>query len=423
MYLGKLVEVGTSRADLSRSETSLHAGSSQRRADSGSGGEEATHRPEGRCAHADQSAFGLPFPHAVSDCRRSLQDRRAAAAAAGTTAAMRPAIWSRMKFEVLIRIRQTRARRGRLQLAHGVIETPVFMPVGTQATVKSMTPDQLRDLQVEILLCNSYHLFLRPGHETVARLGGLHRFMGWDRPILTDSGGYQVFSLQHARGTSATMAFDFSHIWTVARIFSAPETAVDIQQRPWLGHHDGSGRLPGVPGDAFRSGQVHETVDGMGRRAARRIRTERRPSAPGAFRNCSRRDLCRPSKGKRRTHCIAMDFPGYAIGGLAVGEPKPLMYEVIEQLEPHLPAGQTAISDGRGNARRSGRVRRARCGHVRLRDADATCAERLAIHSGRSHRDQACEIQGRSGPDRRVVRVPGVPDVFAGIFEASFHRE
>src|SRR5215468_10070784 len=100
-----------------------------------------------------------------------------------------------MKFEVLDKDPTTRARRGRLQLAHGVVETPVFMPVGTYATVKAMTPDQLRSLGVEILLCNSYHLLLRPGHETVARLGGLHGFMAWDRPILTDSGGYQVFSL------------------------------------------------------------------------------------------------------------------------------------------------------------------------------------------------------------------------------------
>ena len=93
-----------------------------------------------------------------------------------------------MKFEVLTKDPRTRARRGRLHTEHGVIETPIFMPVGTQATVKSMMPDQLRDLDVEILLCNSYHLFLRPGHETVAHLGGLHRFMAWDRPILTDSG-------------------------------------------------------------------------------------------------------------------------------------------------------------------------------------------------------------------------------------------
>src|SRR2546422_10134314 len=93
-----------------------------------------------------------------------------------------------MIFEVLTKDPKTRARRGRLQTAHGFVETPVFMPVGTQATVKSMTGDQLQALNVEILLCNAYHLLLRPGHETIQQLGGLHRFMAWDRPILTDSG-------------------------------------------------------------------------------------------------------------------------------------------------------------------------------------------------------------------------------------------
>src|SRR5438132_531627 len=107
-----------------------------------------------------------------------------------------------MKFELLTEDPTTRARRGRLHTAHGVIETPVFMPVGTQATVKSIMPEQLRELDVEILLCNSYHLFLRPGYETIAKLGGLHQFMGWDRPILTDSGGYQVFSLSKLRNIS-----------------------------------------------------------------------------------------------------------------------------------------------------------------------------------------------------------------------------
>ena len=107
-----------------------------------------------------------------------------------------------MKFELLTKDPNTRARRGRLHTAHGTIETPVLMPVGTQATVKSMMPEQLRQLEVQILLCNSYHLFLRPGYETIAKLGGLHRFMGWDRPILTDSGGYQVFSLSTLRNIS-----------------------------------------------------------------------------------------------------------------------------------------------------------------------------------------------------------------------------
>src|SRR6266567_6425569 len=133
-----------------------------------------------------------------------------------------------MKFELLDKDPSTRARRGRLHTARGTIETPVFMPVGTQATVKSMMPDQLRDLQVEILLCNSYHLFLRPGHETIARLGGLHRFMGWERPILTDSGGYQVFSLSSLRNISEDGIRFQSHL-DGSTHFLSPESAIDTQ--------------------------------------------------------------------------------------------------------------------------------------------------------------------------------------------------
>src|SRR3989441_8710687 len=133
-----------------------------------------------------------------------------------------------MKFELLTKDPKTRARRGRLHTAHGVIETPIFMPVGTQATVKSMTPDQLKELNVEILLCNSYHLFLRPGPQTVAQLGGLHRFMAWDRPLLTDSGGFQVFSLAGFRRVSDDGVEFQSHL-DGARRFLTPERAIEIQ--------------------------------------------------------------------------------------------------------------------------------------------------------------------------------------------------
>src|SRR5215475_4377934 len=133
-----------------------------------------------------------------------------------------------MRFELLDKDPKTRARRGRLHLAHGVVQTPIFMPVGTQATVKAMTPSQLRDLNVEILLCNSYHLFLRPGHEVIGRLGGLHPFMVWDRPILTDSGGYQVFSLSDLRKISEDGVKFQSHLDGSAH-YLTPETAIDIQ--------------------------------------------------------------------------------------------------------------------------------------------------------------------------------------------------
>src|SRR5579875_2860350 len=121
------------------------------------------------------------------------------------------------------------ARRGRLQTPHGIVETPVFMPVGTQATVKGLTPDQLRDAGTQVLLGNTYHLALRPGDDVIAELGGLHRFMGWDRPILTDSGGFQIYSLAPTRKIDDRAAVFRSHI-DGTLVDLTPERAVAIQE-------------------------------------------------------------------------------------------------------------------------------------------------------------------------------------------------
>ncbi|HYR91080.1 MAG TPA: tRNA guanosine(34) transglycosylase Tgt [Terriglobia bacterium] len=239
-----------------------------------------------------------------------------------------------MKFELLDKDPGTRARRGRLHLAHGVVETPVFMPVGTQATVKSMMPDQLRDLDVEILLCNSYHLSLRPGHETVARLGGLHKFMGWDGPILTDSGGYQVFSLSSLRNISDDGVRFQSHL-DGSTHFLSPESAVDIQVA--LGSDimmilDDCLAYPANHFEAQRS--MDRSLVWAGR-CKKRFDAVAPPlrSLFGIVQGGIYADLRKESADQ----LIGMDFPGYAIGGLAVGEPKPLMYEVIDQTEPSLP--------------------------------------------------------------------------------------
>jgi queuine tRNA-ribosyltransferase len=247
-----------------------------------------------------------------------------------------------MKFEVLTRDPKTRARRGRLHTAHGVVETPVFMPVGTQATVKSMMPDQLRDLNVEILLCNSYHLFLRPGHETVSRLGGLHRFMAWDRPILTDSGGYQVFSLSSLRDIKEDGVKFQSHL-DGSTHFLSPEIAVDVQIA--LGSD-----IIMILDDCLAYPASHfETEKSMRRslvwadrckkhfeevRGNSRVAPPQFPALFGIVQGGIYADLRKESAER----LVTIDFPGYAIGGLAVGEPKPLMYEVIDGVEPRLPA-------------------------------------------------------------------------------------
>ena len=258
-----------------------------------------------------------------------------------------------MKFELLTKDPKTRARRGRLHTAHGTVETPVFMPVGTQATVKAMMPEQLRDLEVEILLCNSYHLFLRPGHETVAKLGGLHRFMGWDRPILTDSGGYQVFSLSTLRDINEDGVRFQSHLDGSSH-FLSPETAIDIQRG--LGsdimmvlddclaypatHFESDRSMKRSLAWAERCKKHFDTVAAVYDRrqsSGMEIVGGHRPPLPQALFGIVQGGIYADLRKESADRLIAMDFPGYAIGGLAVGEPKPLMYETIEQVEPSLP--------------------------------------------------------------------------------------
>jgi queuine tRNA-ribosyltransferase len=241
-----------------------------------------------------------------------------------------------MKFEILAKDSMTRARRGRLHTPHGVIETPVFMPVGTQATVKSMTPDQLKDLNVEILLCNSYHLFLRPGPQTVAKLGGLHRFMAWDRPILTDSGGFQVFSLSSLRDINDEGVRFQSHL-DGSTHFLTPEAAIDIQTAL-------ASDIIMILDDCLAYPSDHFSAEKSMRRSlvwAERCKrhwgeTRNSVSGPELF-GIVQGGIYADLRQESAQRLVGMDFPGYAIGGLAVGEPKPLMYEVIDNVEPHLP--------------------------------------------------------------------------------------
>lgn len=250
-----------------------------------------------------------------------------------------------LRFELICSDQQTRARRGRLYTAHGVIETPAFMPVGTQATVKAITGEQLKALGAEIILANTYHLYLRPGQDTVEKLGGLHRFMAWDRTILTDSGGYQVFSLNELRKISDDGVHFQSHL-DGSRHFLTPELAVDIQIA--LGSDivmvlDDCLAYPATEYETARS--LKRTTE-WARRCKKHF--ERRPPSAqnlfaivqGGTSHHLRRECAR--------ELIDMDFPGYAIGGLAVGEPKPLLYEVIESLEPHLPADRPRYLMGVG---------------------------------------------------------------------------
>lgn len=225
----------------------------------------------------------------------------------------------------------TRARLGTLKTKHGTVRTPVFMPVGTQATVKTMSPHELEELGVEIILSNTYHLYLRPGEDLVAEAGGLHRFMNWKRPILTDSGGFQVFSLAPLRKITEEGVEFRSHL-DGSKHFITPEKSIEIQMA--LGADIIMAFDECAPYPADRS-YVKDSKDLTTRWAKRCKAAHKNPHQAlfGIVQGGVYPDLRRESAKE----LIELDFPGYSIGGLSVGEPKEIMYEVLEDLIPVMP--------------------------------------------------------------------------------------
>jgi queuine tRNA-ribosyltransferase len=245
-------------------------------------------------------------------------------------------------FEVLQTDPHSRARLGRLTTAHGVVDTPVFMPVGTQASVKALDPRELEEIGTQILLGNTYHLSLRPGLEIIRAAGGLHRFMNWSRPILTDSGGFQVFSLAKIRRIQPHGVEFRSHL-DGSLLFLGPQEAMAIQRD--LGSDiamvfDDCPPHPSTPREVRAA--VERTL-----RWARECRGQ--PRAPG---QAVFGIVQGGGDAALRTECarelVAMEFDGYAIGGLSVGEPEPEMMRAVEATEPHLPAGKARYAMGLG---------------------------------------------------------------------------
>ena len=264
------------------------------------------------------------------------------------------------RFEVVKECPHTRARAGLLHTAHGVVETPAFMPVGTQATVKGVTGRVLaEDLNTPILLANTYHLYLRPGHQRIAALGGLHGFMNWDRAILTDSGGFQVFSLSALRKITEDGVIFRSHLDGSKHVFT-PESVIEVQMAlgsdvmmmldecteypAYLSHarasmnrtlrwaergmaywrglagRDAGGTCSGVLSPAL-SPMLFPIVQGS--------------MYPELRRECARR-------------LVELDAPGYAVGGLSVGEPRQLSYDMVDEVEAILPRGRPRYVMGVG---------------------------------------------------------------------------
>lgn len=236
-----------------------------------------------------------------------------------------------MHFEVLKKDNNSRARLGRCHTAHGVFHTPAFIPVGTQATVKAMTPEELRDLGAEIILSNTYHLYLRPGHERIRRLGGLHRFMHWEHPLLTDSGGFQVFSLNSLMKVSEEGVEFQSHL-DGSRHFITPEKAIAIQEA--LGADiimclDECTPYPASHEEAECS--LQRTL-----KWSRRCRESHRASHQALF-GIVQGGMYSDLRRKGVEVLVEIGFDGYALGGLSVGENKESMVRVIGETAPLLP--------------------------------------------------------------------------------------
>ena len=226
------------------------------------------------------------------------------------------------------------ARTGRLKLAHGEIETPVFMPVGTQASVKTLSQEDLIALDAKIILGNAYHLYLRPGTDILEKAGGLHKFMCWDRPILTDSGGFQVFSLAALNKVTKEGVTFQSHIDGLRHFFT-PEKDIDIQisiGADIIMCFDECTHYPATRAEAEES--MHMTTDWAKKCKQRWLEREIEKQALfGIVQGSTFEDLRKESAEA----LVDIDFPGYAIGGVSVGEGKEEMYQVVEWCTPHLP--------------------------------------------------------------------------------------
>lgn len=248
-----------------------------------------------------------------------------------------------MRFEVLKNCSRSGARLGRLSTVHGTVNTPAFMPVGTQATVKAMAVEELEAAGAEIILSNTYHLYLRPGEDLVAEAGGLHRFMHWPHPVLTDSGGFQIFSLSNLVKVSDEGVSFRSHLDGSSHFFS-PEKSMQVQMA--LGSDIAMVLDQCLPYPVEREA-AEDAVARTTAWARRCLEAHNRSdqSVFGIVQGATFTDL----RERSAREITSLDFPGYGIGGLSVGEPKPLMYEMLEATLPLLPADRPRYLMGVGS--------------------------------------------------------------------------
>lgn len=247
-------------------------------------------------------------------------------------------------YELIKICKQSGARLGRLHTPHGVIDTPTFMPVGTQASVKGISPQELRALNAGIILSNTYHLYLRPGHELVREAGGLHRFMNWDGAILTDSGGFQVFSLSKLRKITEEGVQFRSHI-DGSKHFLSPEKVMEIETALGADIIMAFDECAPYPADYEYTKKSMYRTSRWAERCLKAHTETQRQALFGIVQGGMYADLRKISA----QDLVSMDFPGYGIGGLSVGEPAELMYQMLEETVPVLPENKPRYLMGVGS--------------------------------------------------------------------------
>ena len=234
-------------------------------------------------------------------------------------------------FDLVAKDAKSHARRGVLHTPHGDIQTPIFMPVGTQASVKAMTPRELDELGAQIILSNTYHLHVRPGEDLIREAGGLHRFMSWNKPILTDSGGFQVFSLASLRKIREEGVRFRNHL-DGSQMFIGPEESMAIQEALGSDIAMAFDVCTGYPCDHREAEQAMLRTHRWAERC-KKAHTRADQAVFGIVQGAFFEDL-RIASAKALAE---MDFPGYGIGGLSVGEPKPIMYDMLDATMPYMP--------------------------------------------------------------------------------------
>lgn len=249
-----------------------------------------------------------------------------------------------IRYELLKKDKQTGARLGIVHTPHGSFETPTFMPVGTQATVKTMSPEEIKGMDAGIILSNTYHLWLRPGHDIIREAGGLHKFMNWDRAILTDSGGFQVFSLSDMRKIEEEGVHFRNHL-NGDKLFLSPEKSMEVQNALGSDIMMAFDECPPFPAThEYMKASVERTSRWAERCMTAHTNTEKQ-GLFGIIQGGEYEDLRRQSA----QDIISLDFPGYAIGGLSVGEPKDVMNRVLEFTTPLMPDNKPRYLMGVGS--------------------------------------------------------------------------